>query len=117
MQAVLLALWELKRVVRSRRMLAILLGLPLAAAFMCSVLVGSGIRYAITITFCLFMCAMLTAALTYSRFVIDRISGLYDGLRCTPITDKALAGVRIVVGVVLFLVQAGILFGIIALFY
>jgi len=116
MQAMLLTLWELKRVIRSRRMLAILLGLPLAAALVCSVLVGSDIKRAITLS-CLFMCAVLTAAATYNRFIIDRISGLHDGLRCTPITNKALAGVRIVVGVMLFLVQTGIFFGILALCY
>lgn len=114
MQALVLTLWELKRAIRNRRMLAILLGVPFVAALLYIVLAASDARRAIALSNFL-ICAVLTAAVTYSRFITDRISGFHDGLRSTPITDPVLTGVRIVVGVVLFLMQTAIFFGTLAL--
>lgn len=105
--------YYLKRMARNRWFLIIGSSMPvvvaLAALFIPGKVFGRACEWAAPIA-----CALFTAIWSGSLFECDRVSGLADALKTTPLTHSHLSRSQLASGILVFVVQVAIFAVIIA---
>lgn len=114
MQALTLAIWDTKRLVRHRAIAASLIAVPLVVALARIALPKHHVTL-VSAWACPPACVMLTFGVLYVQRVADRASGLVDGIRSTPLSHSHLRGSRAIAGFMLFAIQMVIFLGILAI--
>jgi hypothetical protein len=108
MRAMILATYDLKRMMRHKAMVILLLALPLAVGLFC--LFFPQIKAArVCVWACPVVCAALTWGILWVQRTTDKASGLLDGLLSTPLTETELDLAHILAGAAILFLQVVIL--------
>lgn len=114
MIAARLAYYDLKRISRHSVLRMLLLALPLAAALLRAVFAESSFA-PVCAWACPLVCIATICAVLGTRHAMDRMTGLLDGLRSSPISDSGILASRFVAGGIILAVQMAVMFVIPAL--
>ncbi|MCE5197754.1 MAG: hypothetical protein ABFD54_12590 [Armatimonadota bacterium] len=114
MSAIVLASYDLKRIIRHRPTIIALLALPLIVALARAAFAGSSITLGAAWA-CPFVCLLLVWAVLHVQRMIDSTTGFTSGLLSTPTPDSHLILARILTGAAIYAAQMVIFWGILAL--
>jgi hypothetical protein len=102
-----MARWEMKRLMRHRLLVMGLIAAPLVPALAYALFPNQEITRA-CVWACPPVCALLTFGVMWLRRSVDRVCGLLDGLRSSPLSEGEMDAAMVIAGAAVFALEMGV---------